>query len=136
MQNKEEIKTMLAPTISTTRSTTSDHDYPSNKNSNNPPKLSIEVHVKSRRLMSSTFTFTPTSRPERQISEELLPPQAQALHDHHDEVSTQKKENRIKKTQKLFEEAHEEEEIVNLIHRDYKGMGHRKPPINNHEPGN
>lgn len=25
-------------------------------------------------------------------------------------------------------------EIVNLMHKDYKGMGHRKPPINNHEP--
>lgn len=25
-------------------------------------------------------------------------------------------------------------EIVNLMHKDYKGMGRRKPPINNHEP--
>ncbi|KAM3713009.1 hypothetical protein ACJW31_01G222500 [Castanea mollissima] len=25
-------------------------------------------------------------------------------------------------------------EIVNLMHKDYQGMGHRKPPINNHEP--
>ncbi|VVA19128.1 PREDICTED: LOC18782097 isoform [Prunus dulcis] len=25
-------------------------------------------------------------------------------------------------------------EIVNLMHKDYHGMGRRKPPINNHEP--
>ncbi|GMY12816.1 hypothetical protein FCV25MIE_08055 [Fagus crenata] len=25
-------------------------------------------------------------------------------------------------------------EIVNLMHKDYKGTAHRKPPINNHEP--
>lgn len=25
-------------------------------------------------------------------------------------------------------------EIVNLMHKDYRGMGRRKPPINNHEP--
>ncbi|KAL4652744.1 hypothetical protein ACB092_01G253700 [Castanea dentata] len=25
-------------------------------------------------------------------------------------------------------------EIVNLMHKDYQGMGRRKPPINNHEP--
>ncbi|KAF3443983.1 hypothetical protein FNV43_RR13673 [Rhamnella rubrinervis] len=34
-------------------------------------------------------------------------------------------------TRSLMEAA---KEIVNLMHKDYKGMGRRKPPINNHEP--
>lgn len=34
-------------------------------------------------------------------------------------------------TRSLLEAA---KEIVNLMHKDYKGMGRRKPPINNQEP--
>ncbi|KAM6572934.1 hypothetical protein CsatA_017014 [Cannabis sativa] len=34
-------------------------------------------------------------------------------------------------TRRLIEAA---KEIVSLMHKDYKGMGRRKPPINNHEP--
>uniref|UniRef100_A0A803QKK0 Uncharacterized protein n=1 Tax=Cannabis sativa TaxID=3483 RepID=A0A803QKK0_CANSA len=34
-------------------------------------------------------------------------------------------------TRRLVEAA---KEIVSLMHKDYKGMGRRKPPINNHEP--
>lgn len=45
--------------------------------------------------------------------------------DHQDEQQT------TDETRRLLEAA---KEIVSLMHKDYKGMGRRKPPINNHEP--
>ncbi|PON82124.1 hypothetical protein TorRG33x02_221190 [Trema orientale] len=45
--------------------------------------------------------------------------------DHHDD------QQNIDETRRLLEAA---KEIVSLMHKDYKGMGRRKPPINNHEP--
>ncbi|KAK4279984.1 hypothetical protein QN277_011670 [Acacia crassicarpa] len=51
---------------------------------------------------------------------------------HHEGTNTQKDEEKAKRS---FQ-AKEKEEVMNFIHMDYKGMAHRKPPINNNEPGN
>ncbi|KAJ7974252.1 Exocyst complex component like [Quillaja saponaria] len=66
---------------------------------------------------ASSGSFS-SSRPtnNKQVSQQEL----------HHGMSTQKDEN-----QRLLEAT---KEIVNLMHKDYKGMARRKPPINNHEP--
>lgn len=53
-------------------------------------------------------------------------PNIESNHKKVDEEISQKDE-----TRSLLEAA---KEIVNLMHKDYKGMGRRKPPINNDEP--
>ncbi|KAF7822356.1 uncharacterized protein G2W53_027811 [Senna tora] len=104
-------------------------NYLAMKKKPNPPLSSKGVQViirKARRLSMSSHTSS--TRPERsQISQELLPPQAHEL--------DQKEKEEEEKTQKDIG-LEVEEEIVNLIHNDYKGMARRKPPINNHEPRN
>ncbi|XP_054804071.1 uncharacterized protein LOC129307179 [Prosopis cineraria] len=64
------------------------------------------------RLKKSSF-----SRPERQISEE----------------SQEHKEKDEEKTERIFQV---EEEVMSFMRKDYNGMAHRKPPINNQEPRN
>ncbi|EXB77636.1 hypothetical protein L484_018152 [Morus notabilis] len=56
---------------------------------------------------------------------------------HHDESTSDHQQSSTSsvilndETRRLLEAA---KEIVSLMHKDYKGMGRRKPPINNHEP--